>query len=100
MTVVTWSVVVTVGAVFGGVVWLMLHADREYARQDSEAPTQILPTIAWTHEAPTHPLNAIGAHQIMQQHRRCDRQDCPRKAVAYRVLVEAKRIRPDSGRNY
>lgn len=96
----SWSVLAALFAVGGGVVYLLLRADREYEREDSEAPTQILWTAWWTHEAPDHALNVVGAHRIMQQHRNCDRESCPRKAVAYRVLVEARHIRPDSGRAY
>jgi len=96
-----WSVAATLLAIFGGVVYLLLRADREYEREDSEAPTQTLPpVVAWTHEAPDHPLTVAGAHRIMQQHRACDRDDCPRKAAAYRVLVEAGHIKPDSGRTF
>jgi len=95
-----WSVAAALLAIFGGVVYLLLRADREYEREDSEAPTQILRPVGWTHEAPDHPLTVAGAHRIMQQHRACDREDCARKSAAYEALVEARRIRPDSGRTY
>ncbi|WP_280270383.1 hypothetical protein [Nocardia wallacei] len=56
--------------------------------------------VDWTHQAPAEPLTTKHAHWIMQQHRACSVNDCPRKWAAYRVLVEAGRIKPDSGRNY
>ncbi len=87
-------------ATSGGVVWLVLHANREYIRQDSEAPTQILWPAGWAHAAPTHSVTVAGAHRIMQQHRSYDRAECPRKAVAYRVLVEARHIHSDTSRAY
>lgn len=95
-----WWVLVSVVAIFGGVMYLLVRADREYERADSQASTQISWTAGWVHAAPEHSLNVVGAHCIMQQHRNCDRADCPRKAVAYQVLVEARHIRPDAGRAY
>lgn len=95
-----WSVVAGLLAIGGGVVYLLLRADREDERHDSEAPTLILGTVVWSHDAPDFPVTVAGAHRIMQQHRACDRQDCRRKAVAYRVLVEARHIKPDTGRTY
>ncbi|WP_227980988.1 hypothetical protein [Nocardia spumae] len=38
------------------------------------------------------------AHVAMQRHRGCRRDECPRKRVAYLTLVQAGRLRPDSGR--
>lgn len=38
------------------------------------------------------------AHRIMQAHRNCHLDECPRKRAAYRTLVDAGRLRPDSGR--
>lgn len=93
-----WSVLVAVVGIVGGVMYLLGRADREYERRDSEAPTQILWTVGSSHDAPIHAPSVVGAHRIMQRHRDCDRAECPRKAVAYQVLVEAQHIRPDSGR--
>jgi len=95
-----WSVAAALLAIFGGVIYLLLRADHEYERQDSEAPTQTLRPVGWTHQAPNSPLTVAGAHRIMQQHRACDREDCPRKRAAYRTLVEARHIKPDTGRAY
>jgi len=95
-----WSVAAALLAIFGGVVYLLLHADRECERQDSETPTRILRAVGWAHEAPDHPLTVAGAHRIMQQHRACDREDCARKLAAYQTLVETRRIQPDTGRTY
>lgn len=56
--------------------------------------------VGWTHQPPAEPLTTSQAHRIMQQHRDYLTGDCPRKRAAYRALVEAGRIKPDSGRNY
>ncbi|MBB5918378.1 hypothetical protein BJY24_007290 [Nocardia transvalensis] len=93
-----WSVIAALFVVAGGVVYLLLRAERECERHDRDAPTQILWTAELTHEVPGYPVTVAAAHRIMQQHRACDRDDCPRKRVAYQVLVEARHIKPDSGR--
>ena len=54
--------------------------------------------IGWPHEAPEGPMSVNEAHAAMQRHRSCRRDECPRKRAAYQALVEAGRIRPDSGR--
>ncbi|WP_024801025.1 hypothetical protein [Nocardia sp. BMG51109] len=92
-----WWMLAGLLVIAGGVVWLLLRSGRDYERK---APTQPLWTIGWTHEAPPYEPGVAGAHKIMQQHRACDREDCPRKRVAWQVLVEAGHIRPDSTREY
>lgn len=88
-------------AIFATVVVLMLRSDREELRAAREAPTQRLRTVVgWAHEAPYDPFTVPQAHRVMQQHRLCHREDCDRKNAAYRTLVEARRLRPDTGRNY
>ncbi|BCK53416.1 hypothetical protein [Nocardia wallacei] len=57
-------------------------------------------TVGWAHQAPAEPLTTSHAHRIMQQHRDCPVQDCPRKSAAWYTLVRAGKIKPDSGRNY
>ncbi|WP_280314463.1 hypothetical protein [Nocardia wallacei] len=52
----------------------------------------------WTHTAPDTPISVQHAHRLMQTHRACSVEDCPRKATAWTVLVEAGRITPDAGR--
>jgi hypothetical protein len=95
-----WSVVLALLAIFGAVTFLMLRADHAYIRADREAPTQVLPVIGWTHDAPLQPFTVADAHREMQRHRSCLREDCPRKQAAWRTLVGAGHIRPDTGRNY
>ncbi|MBF6175967.1 hypothetical protein [Nocardia blacklockiae] len=56
--------------------------------------------IGWTHDAPYSPLTVRHAQTIMQQHRACSVEDCPRKRAAWRTLIEAEKIKPDSSRNY
>jgi hypothetical protein len=58
------------------------------------------PPIPDPHSAPTWSLTVDQAHYYMQTHRTCHAKDCDRKAAAWRVLVEAGRIKPDTGRNY
>lgn len=54
--------------------------------------------LGWTHDAPVMSLSVDRAHTIMQHHRECRVEDCPRKRAAFRVLIEAGRVKPDSGR--
>lgn len=54
--------------------------------------------VGWTHDAPVELLSVDRAHTIMQQHRECRVDNGPRKRAAFRRLVEAGRIKPDSGR--
>lgn len=56
--------------------------------------------IGWPHEAPEHPMGVLEAQLAMQRHRECRKEDCRRKAAAWQTLVEARKIRPDTGRNY
>ncbi|WP_280371212.1 hypothetical protein [Nocardia wallacei] len=64
---------------------------------ESEMDVSVWPQ-GWPHEAPDEPMTITEAHWTMQRHRSCDRGECPRKSMAYQLLVEAGRIRPDSGR--
>jgi hypothetical protein len=50
------------------------------------------------HAAPRRQMTVAEAHLIMQRHRGCSRDDCTGKQAAYRILVEAGRLQPDSGR--
>ncbi len=98
---VTWSLVAAFAVIFAAVVALALRADHEEIRAAREAPTQRLrAAVGWDHEAPFEPFTVHQAHRVMQQHRLCFQEDCARKRAAYRVLVEARRLRPDSGRTY
>ncbi len=54
----------------------------------------------WPHEAPDHPLSVHEAHRAMQRHRNCLIDECPRKRAAWRTLIEAGKVRPDSGRTF
>ncbi|WP_280273838.1 hypothetical protein [Nocardia wallacei] len=54
----------------------------------------------WTHDAPAAPITDQHAHTIMQMHRACSVDDCPRKRFAWTRLIEAKKIKPDSSRTY
>ncbi|BCK57386.1 hypothetical protein [Nocardia wallacei] len=93
-----WLVIAALLVVTGGVVYPLLRAEREYERHDSEASTQVLWAVGWTHEVPEYPVTVAAAHRIMQQHLAYNREDCPRKRVTYQVLVKARHIKPDSGR--
>lgn len=54
----------------------------------------------WPHEAPEHPLSVDEAHKIMQRHRGCRTDECPRKDSAWRTLIEAGHVKPDPRRSY
>lgn len=58
---------------------------------------EFLPVVR-DHSAPTSSLSIAAAHREMQLHAECRVQYCARKAAAFRVLVRAGRIKPDSNR--
>ncbi len=68
-------------------------------KERSEMDTAIWP-IGYPHDAPDRPMSELEAQQTMQRHRSCQVGECPRKTAAWRTLVEAGRIKPDSGRAY
>jgi hypothetical protein len=74
------------------VIWQLRALD-----QDPIMDTSLWPN-GWPHEPPDHPLSVPEAHQTMQQHRDCLREDCLRKNAAYNTLVAAGHIEPDTGR--
>ncbi|GAB2690376.1 hypothetical protein GCM10027089_09860 [Nocardia thraciensis] len=82
--------------VFGGVVLVFVRQELDDT-EASEEPTQIL---VWTHTAPARPFTITQAHRVMQLHKACRREDCPRKRAAYQTLLDARRLKPDSGRTY
>lgn len=49
---------------------------------------------SWTREAPQTPFTVDEAHVVMQQHRRCAAESCPRKKAAFRVLIAAGHATP------
>ncbi|RDI48542.1 hypothetical protein [Nocardia mexicana] len=91
-----WAVFVALLVIVCGVVGVLVRTE---LGDDSE-PTQASEFVTYTHTAPGRPFTVTQAHRAMQQHRTCRREDCPRKRAAFRTLVEARRIRPDSGRAY
>ncbi|MFI9506979.1 hypothetical protein [Nocardia sp. NPDC052566] len=52
------------------------------------------------HATPTAPLTIDQAHQIMRVHRACATDYCRRKDLAFKALVEAGRVVPDSSRHH
>ncbi|BCK56751.1 hypothetical protein NWFMUON74_45230 [Nocardia wallacei] len=82
------------------------HADRLRAQrrreqilaEDARAADAGLWPNGWPHETPDHPLSVHEAQKIMQRHRGCSTDECPRKAAAWQTLVEAGKIKPDSSR--
>ncbi|WP_067698641.1 hypothetical protein [Nocardia jejuensis] len=68
---------------------------RERISNEHTASTVLsLAPSAWSHVAPDEPLGVQEAHRTMQQHRRCVVAECGRKAAAFRVLIDAGRIKP------
>jgi hypothetical protein len=73
-----------------------IHAeDGEPRARGSVAQPGVWP-VGWPHEAPETPFTVAQAHVVMQQHRRCAAERCPRKRAAFRVLVAAGHAVPDS----
>ncbi|WP_069160054.1 hypothetical protein [Nocardia altamirensis] len=72
---------------------------RNRAKGDHPADTSMWPQ-GWPHEAPDYDLGVLEAHKIMQQHRDCRADTCPRKATARRALIAAGRMKPDTSREY
>lgn len=99
-TAAAWAVLVALVVVFGAVVGAMVHGESDEEHDGYEEPTHTHEFMAYTHTAPGRPFTVPQAHAAMRQHRDCRREDCPRKRAAYRTLVEARRIKPDSGRAY
>ncbi|GAB2714607.1 hypothetical protein GCM10027089_43270 [Nocardia thraciensis] len=100
-TATVWLVLIAVVVIFGGVVKVLLRDDFDDETDDfGEAPTNTREIVTYTHTAPGRPFTVPQAHRAMQQHRTCRREDCPRKRAAYQALVDARHIRPDSGRAY
>jgi len=68
-------------------------ADKDHTLMDS---TMWPP--GWPHNAPDRPMGTPEAHQTMQRHRNCRREECPRKNTAYTTLVAVGHIKPDVSR--
>ncbi len=64
------------------------------ARLAAEAEQQGGPSPVLDHSAPRALPALEEAHTVLQTHRSCERWQCPRKAAAWNVLVEAGRIVP------
>src|SRR3981189_2350087 len=73
-------------------------AERRRERVRAEQPDARLWPAGWPHEAPEHLLSVPEAHQTMQRHRQCRADQCPRKAAARQVLIDAGRMKPDTSR--
>ncbi len=72
-----------------------LVAERERA---CRPVTGFLVAVGFSHDAPPGPVSVLEAHRHLQQHKECLIGECPRKDAAFRVLVEAGKIRPDTSR--
>jgi len=96
---------VGLGLIFLVVIGVITINDIAYRREDlpvtqrtqaagrTKSPVPQWPPV-WMHDAPLCPLEVPEAHRIMQSHRECMIAGCPRKATAYRTLVDAGRIVP------
>ncbi|MEU2042958.1 hypothetical protein [Nocardia niwae] len=67
-------------------------------RMERGAMDTALWPMGFPHDAPDHAMGVGEAQMTMQRHRACRVGECPRKTAAWRVLVEAGRIKPDAGR--
>ncbi|MGW4371745.1 hypothetical protein ACWEKT_39625 [Nocardia takedensis] len=72
---------------------------QEIAARIAIEQAAVLPA-GWPHEAPERPLSVSEAHQATQRHIACHIDTCPRKAAAWRTLVEAGKVAPDARRGY
>ncbi|MGW4715592.1 hypothetical protein [Nocardia sp. NPDC004260] len=70
---------------------------RRVQRERTDMDATLWP-MGFPHDAPDHALGVEEAQMTMLRHRACRVGECPRKTAAWRVLVEAGRIRPDAGR--
>ncbi|MBB5913185.1 hypothetical protein BJY24_002052 [Nocardia transvalensis] len=95
----SWAVLFAVVLTFCAVVGMLVRTELD-DRSDDDGEPCAGEFVAWTHAAPPRPFTVAGAHKVMQQHKDCRREECPRKAAAWRTLTDARRIRPDSGRSY
>ncbi|MFC9874850.1 hypothetical protein [Nocardia salmonicida] len=66
------------------------------AREDEQTGR----TTVIVHSAPEKPFTLDQARRMMQVHRECDRDTCPRKMAAVNVLVGAGVMRLDSRARY
>ncbi|RDI47023.1 hypothetical protein DFR68_10918 [Nocardia mexicana] len=92
--------IVVLVAIFCGIAGVLLRTGLDGNSDEGEAPPHTVESLAYTHAAPGRGFTVPQAHRAMQQHRTCRREDCPRKRAAYQALVDARRLRPDSGRAY
>ncbi|MFF0531274.1 hypothetical protein ACFYT3_23170 [Nocardia amikacinitolerans] len=72
---------------------------RKRIQQTRTTDTGMWPT-GWPHEAPDEPPSVPEAHRTMQRHRTCRTEECPRKAAAFKVLMETGKVTPDPRRAY
>lgn len=73
-----------------------IHIQELLARSNIENETQsMIWPVGWPHEAPEQPLSKVGAQQVMQTHRTCTVEGCPRKAAAFQALCAGGHIVPD-----
>ncbi|MBB5915107.1 hypothetical protein BJY24_003974 [Nocardia transvalensis] len=89
-----WWTLVALVVVFTAVVAVFVREELDDT-ETAEEPTRIL---VWTHAPPGRPFTIPQAHRVMQLHKACRREDCPRKRAAYQTLRDAGRLKPDSGR--
>lgn len=62
--------------------------------QRASEPTDLLVITAWFHAAPPRPFPPDEAHRVVQDHRDCAIDDCPRKRHAIDALIRAGRMKP------
>lgn len=67
---------------------------RDRVEQEDALMDRTIWPVGYPHEAPAQPMGVIEAQLTMQRHRTCQLGVCPRKTVAWNVLVEAGVIIP------
>ena len=84
------------------VVALGIHAARQRygpnpLPENGIPAAEIIEREPWTcHHAPARPYTAEQAARVMQERINCSADDCDAKAAAFRVLVDARRIKPST----
>ncbi|RDI55823.1 hypothetical protein DFR68_101659 [Nocardia mexicana] len=97
MSIAAWVSFVALVAVACAFICVLVRAELGNSADD-EKSSETIEFGPYSHAAPGRPFTVAQAHEVMQLHRGCCRRDCPRKWAAYRVLRDAGRLRPDSGR--
>lgn len=99
-TATTWVVIFAVAAFAAAMIVVPCLQGGLIAREERPLPTGSagLRRPLWVCAEPPVRFTVEQAHREMQLHRHHLAEDCPRKAAAFRVLVQEGHATPDTGR--